>query len=156
MEQDLSAIGFQAVLDALVEAGLVGAKAGSGWIRLRCWPGQPHEPAGLCARELAIGVKGDWPKSCRRPNSRNGGRACGNDYVDSQTDYRASVETLARKMVEAGQDAQQVLGWLAGAPEANWAQANKPSCWRRVFAEQFEVVAVRAAGSTQDQGAVGF
>jgi hypothetical protein len=32
--------------------------------------------------------------------------------VDSQTDYRAGRATLARKLVEAGADAQRLLAWL--------------------------------------------
>jgi hypothetical protein len=57
-------------------------------------------------------------------------------YVDSQTDYRASMESLARKFVEAGQDAQQLLSWAA---ESKWAAGKRVQLLRRVFGEQFEL-----------------
>jgi hypothetical protein len=60
--------------------------------------------------------------------------------VESQTDYRASLETLTRKMVEAGQAAQRVLGWLAEASDKNLGQAKQAQLLARVFQEQFEVV----------------
>jgi transposase len=62
-------------------------------------------------------------------------------YVDSQADYRAPLETLARKMVEAGTDAQQLLGWLASPEAQKWAQEKQAVLLARVFAEQFEVLA---------------
>jgi transposase len=62
-------------------------------------------------------------------------------YVDTQTDYRASMETFARKLVEAGQDAQQLLGWLDSAPETKWGRGKQVQLLGRVFAEQFEVLA---------------
>jgi transposase len=60
-------------------------------------------------------------------------------YVDSQTDYRASQETLVRKFVEAGQDAQRLLDWLAEVANSPWAEGNRVELLRRVFGEQFEV-----------------
>ena len=60
-------------------------------------------------------------------------------YVETQTDYRASLETFTRKLVEAGADAQQLLAWLdteAGRPLAGGAQSQLLG---RVFAEQFEL-----------------
>ncbi len=62
-------------------------------------------------------------------------------YVDTQTDYRASMETLARKLVEAGQEARRLLSWLASAPEAKWGQGKQVQLLGRVFAEQFELAA---------------
>jgi transposase len=59
--------------------------------------------------------------------------------VESQADYRAPLETLARKFVEAGQDAQRLLGWLAGATGSPWAHGKRVELLRRVFDEQFEV-----------------
>jgi hypothetical protein len=62
-------------------------------------------------------------------------------YVESQADYRASTETLARKMVPAGADAQQLLGWLQSQAQSEWAQAPQAQWLARVFGEEFEVVA---------------
>jgi hypothetical protein len=75
------------------------------------------------------------------------------NYVESQTDYRASLETLARKMAEAGKAAQQVLGWLADASDQKLAQAKQAQLLARVFEEQFEVVpgASDAQSKTKEQ-----
>jgi len=62
------------------------------------------------------------------------------NYVESQTDYRAGLETLARKMVEAGKAAQQVLAWLASAANKPLARAKQAQLLARIFGEQFEVV----------------
>jgi hypothetical protein len=75
-------------------------------------------------------------------------------YVETLTDYRASLETLARKMAEAGAAAQQLLGWLAQAPDPKWAAGKQAQLLARVFAEQFEVLAAEAAPQ-QGQGTVG-
>jgi len=59
--------------------------------------------------------------------------------VESQVDYRAGGEVLARKLSEAGADAWQLLEWL-GAKELSSLKA-KPQAQllARVFDEQFEV-----------------
>ena len=62
-------------------------------------------------------------------------------YVDSQADYRAAVETLARKMVEAGTDTQQLLGWLATPAAKELGLGKQTTLLARVFGEQFEVPA---------------
>jgi transposase len=61
-------------------------------------------------------------------------------YVDTQADYRAPLETLARKMVEAGTDARQLLDWLASPPAQQWALGKQTALLARVFSEQFEVL----------------
>jgi hypothetical protein len=61
--------------------------------------------------------------------------------VDSQADYRAPLETLARKMVEAGKDAQQLLGWLATPAAKELRMGKQTTLLARVFGEQFEVAA---------------
>lgn len=68
-------------------------------------------------------------------------------YVDSQADYRASLETLARKMIEADTDAQQLLGWLATPAAQEFAGGTQAQLLARVWGEQFEVVA--GTGATQ-------
>lgn len=140
LDHDLSAIGFQAVLDALIEAGLVARKSRqrldstqmmgrvSRMSRLDC----VRESLRLALQELAEslpeGQRPDWWAELW------------DRYVEAQADYRSSLETLARKLVEAGQAAQQVLGWLAGAADQKLAQAKQAQLLARVFEEQFEVV----------------
>jgi hypothetical protein len=60
-------------------------------------------------------------------------------YVESQVDYRASAETLGRKLGEAGADAWQVLEWLGQPAQAERAAGTQAQLLRRVFGEQFEV-----------------
>ena len=75
-------------------------------------------------------------------------------YVESQVDYRASAESLGRKLGEAGGDAWQVLEWVRGAAPAPWASGPHVALLRRVFGEQFEVVAGQPAPRAQEPTAV--
>src|SRR5688572_3270163 len=139
LEHDLSAIGFETVLQTLLEAGLVARKNRqrldstqmlgrvSRMNRLDC----VRETLRLALQELHERAAADqlppwWSRLWER-------------YVETQTDYRASLETFTRKLVEAGADAQQLLAWLdteAGRPLAGGAQSQLLG---RVFAEQFEL-----------------
>ena len=145
LDQNLISIGFETVLESLIAAGLVSRKSRqrldstqmfgrvSRMSRLDC----VRESLRLTLEELAPHLKDEqrpqwWPILWDR-------------YVDTQTDYRASQETLARKFIEAGEDAKQLLGWL-GTPEAKgWAQGTQAQLLARVFGEQFEVVAATGA-----------
>jgi len=145
LDHDLSTIGFEMVLEALVEAGLVARQSRqrldstqmfgrvSRMSRLDC----VRESLRLALAELAEQIPEParpawWPLFWER-------------YVDSQADYRAPLETLARKMVEAGNDAQQLLGWLASPAAPALVRGKQAQLLARVFAEQFEVVAGPAA-----------
>jgi hypothetical protein len=66
-------------------------------------------------------------------------------YVESQVDYRAGSETLARKLVEAGTDAWQLLEWLRAPEQAERGAGVQARLLKRVFGEQFEVVAGQPA-----------
>lgn len=144
LEQDLSALAFQTVLDALADAGLIQRKSRqrldstqmlgrvSRMSRLDC----VRESLRLALQEIGAKLSPPqapewWPHLWDR-------------YVDSQADYRASLETLARKFVEAGQDAQRLLDWLAGTADSSWAQGKRVQLLGRVFGEQFEVGAPTA------------
>jgi hypothetical protein len=147
LDHDLSTIGFAMVLEALIEAGLVARQSRqrldstqmfgrvSRMSRLDC----VRESLRLALQELAQQVPAEgrpawWLLLWER-------------YVDSQADYRAPLETLARKMAEAGTDAQQLLGWLAEPPAQEWARGKQAALLGRVFSEQFEVLA--GAGAPQ-------
>jgi hypothetical protein len=151
---DLSSLGFGAVLEALIEAGLVARKNHqrldstqmlgciSRMSRLDCL----RESLRLALEELSEPLSPDqkppwWPSLWER-------------YVESQTDYRASQETLARKMIEAGTDTQQVLGWLgqAGKP---WAAGKQVQLLARVFGEQFELAAGTQAAQPKSKQQLG-
>ena len=139
LEKNLSAVAFEAVLEALAKAGLIQRKSRqrldstqmlgrvSRMSRLDC----VRESMRLALKEIGATLPAPeqppwWPLLWDR-------------YVDSQTDYRASLETLARKFVEAGQDAQQLLSWAAQEPGSQWAAGKRVQLLRRVFGEQFEL-----------------
>ena len=145
VDHNLSALGFKIVLEALIEAGLVTRNSRqrldstqmfgrvSRMSRLDC----VRESLRLALEELAQQIEPParpewWTRLWER-------------YVDSQADYRASLETLTRKLGEAGTDAQQLLGWLARAETKALAQGPQTQLLARVFSEQYEVLAPTAA-----------
>jgi transposase len=145
VEHDLSPLGFTAVLEALMEAGLVARQSRqrldstqmfgrvSRMNRLDCVRESLRLALTELAEHLAASARPEWwPRLWER-------------YVESQTDYRASSETLARKLVEAGADAQELLGWLARPEAKALAQGTQAQLLARVFAEQFEVIPATAA-----------
>ena len=141
LEHDLSALGFQAVLEALMAAGLVARKSRQRLDSTQMF-GRVSRLSRLdCVGEtlrLALQELGESLPEARRPEWWG---KLWNDYVESQPDYRASLETLARKMAEAGKAAQQVLDWLASAADKQLAQGKQAQLLARVVGEQFEVVA---------------
>jgi transposase len=153
LDHDLSAIGFETVLEALIQAGLVSRQSRqrldstqmfgriSRMSRLDC----VRESLRLALEELAPKLKEQerpawWAQTWDR-------------YVDSQADYRAPLETLARKMVEAGSDAQQLLTWQKTLEVKELAQGTQAKLLARVFGEQFELIDGTAAAQpkTKDQ-----
>jgi IS5 family transposase len=153
-EHQQSALGFKTIWQALEEAGLVSRQSRqrldstqmfgrvAKMSRLDC----VRESVRLALQELeqAVGAQGRpvfWLGLWER-------------YVESQVDYRAGAETLSRKLVEAGTDAWQLLEWLRKAEAAEWAKGEKVQLLRRVFGEQFEVVAGQAAPLEKEKTAV--
>jgi transposase len=145
LEHELSAVAFQTVLDALIQAGLVARQSRqrldstqmfgrvSRMSRLDC----VRESLELALRELEAVVK---PES--RPPFWV---ALWERYVESRVDYRCGSQTLARKLVEAGADAYPLLDWLRSQTQPEWAQGQQVQLLARVFAEQFDVVAGTAS-----------
>ncbi len=58
--------------------------------------------------------------------------------MESHADYRASGQTLGRKLAEAGADAHRLLEWLRAQREG-LAQGEQGRLLARVFDEQFEL-----------------
>ncbi len=139
LDHDLSAVGFQGVLDALVAAGLVTRQSRqrldstqmlgrvSRMNRLDC----VRESLRLALEELAPRLPAE-----QRPAWWSG---LWERYGESQTDYRASLETLARKLVEVGAAVHQLLQWLASPAGGQLGQGPQARLLARVFAEQFDV-----------------
>src|SRR5688572_2849576 len=151
LEHDLSTIGFEAVLQALMDAGLVARKNRqrldstqmfgrvSRMNRLDC----VRETLRLALAELAERLAADqrpawWSRLWER-------------YVETQTDYRASMETFTRKLVEAGADTQELLAWLNLEVDQSLAGGPQTKLLGRVFAEQFELTAEGAAMARNKQ-----
>lgn len=61
-------------------------------------------------------------------------------YVESQADYRASAETLGRKLGEAGTEAWQLLEWLRSPAAGERSAGPQAQLLQRVFEEQFHLV----------------
>jgi len=150
-EQGQSALGFQTILEALQGAGLVSRQSRqrldstqmfgrvSKMNRLDC----VRESLRLALEELAQSLA----EAARPP----WWLCLWERYVESQADYRASSETLAGKLVQAGTDVQRLLGWLADQPTKALAQGEQVLLLARVFGEQFELKAGSAAPEPKGQ-----
>ena len=149
LDHHLSTIGFETVLEALIAAGLVARQSRqrldstqmfgrvSRMSRLDC----VRESLRLALKELAATLT---PEA--RPVFWGG---LWERHVESQTDYRASSETLARKLAESGSDAWQLLEWLREPARSPLAAGPQAQLLARVFAEQFELQAGTAASAAQ-------
>jgi Transposase DDE domain/Transposase domain (DUF772) len=150
-EHDQSALGFTTILEALEEAGLVSRQSRqrldstqilgrvARMSRLDC----VRESLRLALKELAGALT---PEA--RPPFWLG---LWERYVESQTDYRAGSETLARKLTESGTDAWRLLEWLRPSERSELAAGAQMQLLARVFAEQFEVQAGPAAALTSQE-----
>jgi transposase len=145
LDHDLSPLAFETVLEALIQAGLV-ARRGRQRLDSTQMFGRVSRMSRLdCVREtlrLTLQELSEQLLPAERPDWWS---QMWEHYVETQTDYRASLETLARKMAEAGAAAQQVLGWLAQALDPKWAAGKQAQLLARVFEEQFEVLAAETA-----------
>lgn len=143
LEHDLSALGFAAILDGLVEAGLVARQTRQRLDSTQMFGKLSRMSRLDCVREslrLALQEVGErlGPEPAQHPAFFN---LLWERYVESQVDYRASSELLGRKMIEAGADARQLLDWLGAQGEPALGQGPQAQLLKQVFGEQFEVVA---------------
>lgn len=136
-EHGLALVGFRAILDGLVDAGLVSRSSRQrldstqvfGLVSKMSRVEAMRETLRLTLQEVAQRVSEaarpeDWDPLWTR-------------YVESSVDYRASRESLSSKMTEAGTDAARLLAWLDTRPEL--ADGGQARLLARVFAEQFIV-----------------
>jgi transposase len=139
LEHELSAVGFQAILDGLVEAGLVARQTRqrldstqmfarvSRMSRLEC----VRETLRLALQELESTTAGRprpewWPLLWER-------------YVETKLDYRVEATVLRQKMNAAGTDAAQVLSWVRQLTESGASQGEQVKLLERVWGEHFEM-----------------
>jgi hypothetical protein len=129
---------FQTILDGLEEAGLISRQSRQRLDSTQMF-GRVAKMSRLdCVREslrLALQEGAQGLAEAARPAWWAG---LWDRSVESQADYRASSETLARKLVEAGTDAHLVLEWLARQAEG-LGQGEKARLLARVFGEQFDL-----------------
>ena len=145
-EHGLSEICFQAVLDGLVEAGLVRRNARQrldsthvlGQVRRMSRVDGVRQTLHLALEDLDDVLPPD-----QRPEAWSNWWSL---YVESRLDYRAGAESLGRKLSECGVDACQLLEWIASHPQ--WDARDSVQLLRRVFAEQFLV----ESGSLRPRG----
>jgi hypothetical protein len=111
-EHQQSALAFKTVLDALEEAGLVSRQCRQRLDSTQMFGRVAKMNRLDCVREslrLALQELEATTPAEERPALWAG---WWERYVESQVDYRASAETLGRKLGEAGTDAWQLLEWL--------------------------------------------
>ncbi len=153
-EHGQSALGFTTILEALEEVGLVSRQSRQRLDSTQMF-GRVAKMSRLdCVREslrLALQELEGVRQAEERPVFW---KALWERYVESQADYRASAETLGRKLGEAGADVWQLLEWLRGAGPAQWTKGPQVQLLRRVFGEQFEIVAGQPAPVAREKESV--
>lgn len=156
IEHGLSSVGFETILDGLVEAGLVARRSRqrldstqmmgkiSRMSRLEC----VRESLRLALKELEeVGAEGARPPFWTELWDR---------YVDSKLDYRAEVSVLQDKMIQAGKDAAQLLDWVKQLACPELSQGEQLQLLQKVWAENFQLDSAGQLESTpaQPTGAV--
>ncbi len=145
-----SAVGFAAILKALEKAGLISRQPRQRLDSTQMFGRVARMSRLDCVREtLRLALLELEPAF--NPESRPGfWVSLWERYVESQVDYRASAETLARKLVEAGADAWQLLEWLRSPARREANSQPQARLLARVFEEQFEPVAGAASPRARD------
>ncbi len=137
MEHGLTATAFDAVLDAMRQAGDLKARTAqrldsthvigpvSQMSRLERVREGLRRALERLEREPALARPAAWPAGWERD-------------VESRPDYPAPREALEAKMLQAGQDARDLLGWAQTPPEA-LRQTRQMETLRRGSREHFEL-----------------
>lgn len=139
IEADQSGIIFRQILEGLVGAGLVARQSKQrldatqvfGLVSRMSWLDCVRESLRLAWQELEESAAGFrrpafWAQWQER-------------YVESKLDYKASAQTLEKKLQEAGQDAARLLDWVKSLSDERIRSGKHVVLLQRVFDEQFEV-----------------
>jgi transposase len=150
-EHQQSALGFTIILEALEQAGLVSRQSRQRLDSTQIFGRVARMSRLDCVREsLRLALK--ELEGALTPETRP---LCWlglwERYVESQTDYRAGSETLARKLAESGTDAWQLLEWLREPARSALAAGQQAQLLARVFAEQFELQAGQAVPAPKEK-----
>jgi Transposase DDE domain/Transposase domain (DUF772) len=150
-EHQQSALGFTTIWEGLEQAGLVSRQSRQRLDSTQMFGRVARMSRLDCVREslrLALKELEETLGAAGRPRFWVG---LWERYVESQVDYRAGAETLARKLAEAGADVWQLLEWL-GQPEQSAVKlAPQVELLRRVFTEQFDVRVGQATPLTKER-----
>lgn len=138
IEHGLSAIGFEAVLDGLVEAGLVTRRSRQRLDSTQVFGKLSRMSRLECVREtlrLALQELEEKTEGLERPEFW---RVLWERYVESKLDYRTETSVLQDKMTQAGVDAASLLAWVEGLPDPGPGQGQAFQLLERVWKEQFQ------------------
>ena len=150
-EHQQSAAAFTIILDALEKAGLVSRQSRQRLDSTQMFGRVAKMNLLDCVRE-SLRLALQELESTLAPEARPiFWRGLWERYVESQTDYRASSETMARKLAESGADAWQLLEWLRQPGRTELASATQAQLLARVLAEQFEFQGGQAAPAAQEK-----
>lgn len=150
-EHQQSALGFTIILEALEQAGLVARQSRQRLDSTQIFGRVARMSRLDCVREsLRLALK--ELEGALTPEARPlFWLGLWERYVESQTDYRAGSETLARKLAESGTDAWQLLEWLREPARSALAGGQQAQLLARVFAEQFELQAGQVAPAPKEK-----
>jgi hypothetical protein len=140
-----SALGFNTILDGLEDAGLVSRHSRQRLDSTQMFGRVARMSRLDCVRESLRLALQELDAALAAEHRPSFWAALWESYVDSQVDYRASGEVLARKLTEAGTDAWRLLEWLRQPALSGSASGPQMQLLARVFAEQFQLVAGSAA-----------
>jgi len=150
-EHQHSALGFKAILEALMEAGLVSRQSRQRLDSTQMFGRVAKMNRLDCVREslrLALEELEPLTPAGERPGFWMG---LWERYVESQVDYRASAEALGNKLGQAGADVWQLLEWLGQPAQSNRAMGVRVQLLKRVFGEQYEVLAGNPTPAAKDK-----
>jgi IS5 family transposase len=139
-EHEQSALGFTAILKALEKADLISRQTRQRLDSTQMFGRVARMSRLDCVREALRLALLELERAVCTEARPHFWVALWERYVESQVDYRASTETLARKMVEAGADAWQLLQWLRSPTLSESNSKPQARLLTRVFEEQFEVL----------------
>ena len=139
-EHDLSALGFEAILEGLVEAGLLARRSRQRLDSTQIFAHISRMSQLECVREtLRLALEevettaSHWP----RPEFW---KPMWERYVESKLDYRAEASVLQEKMNQAGLEAAQLLEWVRGLEnQQSIVEGEEVQLLERVWKENFEV-----------------
>lgn len=138
IDHDLSALGFEAVLDGLVEAGLVARQSRQRLDSTQVFGRVSRMSRLECVRttlRLALEEVAAATGHLARPEFWS---QVWERYVESKLDYRTETGVLREKMILAGVDAAQLLDWVRGLPEPGPAKGEQVRLLDRVWKENFQ------------------